>query len=250
MEVVGRGFIAGSLAAIADRHPAATVLAAGVSSTSVQAAGEFAREAALVRDTAARCRRDGRTVVFLSSASHAMYGTTDIAAGEDTAVAPTSPYGRHKRALEHTIATSGAPWLILRLSHVTGPGQRDHQLLPAIAGQVLGGSVRLYRGVHRDLVDVADVVRAIDGLLGQGMHGEVVNVASGTPHPIEVIVRGIERRLAASPRHEGVDATPTMTRVSVDKLCALLPPMASVTEPGYLDLILDRYVACYAARAS
>jgi len=246
MEIIGRGCIAGNLAAIADRHPAATVLAAGVSSTGVSAAAAFDREAALVRETVARCRRDGRVVVFLSSASHAMYGRTDIAADEDTAVNPQSPYGKHKRALECEIADSGATWLALRLSHIVGRGQRSHQLLPALCEQVRGGTVRIYQGAHRDLVDVAHVAASIDGLLSQGVHNEIVNVASGQPHPIEVIAGGIERRMAASPRHEIVAAEPVLARVSIEKLCKLLPPMRSLSAPGYLDQVLDRYVGCYA----
>jgi len=246
MEIIGRGCIAGNLTAIADRHPTATVLAAGVSSTSVRADADFAREAALVHETAARCARDGRIVVFLSSASHAMYGRRDTAVGEEAGISPESPYGRHKRALESAIAGSGATWLTLRLSHIVGRGQRAHQLLPALCEQVRGGSVTLYRGAHRDLVDVAHVVESIDGLLSLGVHGEVINVASGCPYPIEVIVDGIEQRMAASPRHEVVAAEPVLTRVSIEKLCKHLPSMRLMSEPGYLDQILDRYVACYA----
>lgn len=245
MEIVGRGFIARNLAGIADRHPHATVLAAGVSSTGVRAPEEFAREEALVRETARRCLREGRRLVFLSSASHAMYGITDTAVSEDTPVAPPSPYGERKLMLERAIAETGAHWLVLRLSHAVGRWQRPHQLLPSFVGQIREGSVTLYRDTHRDLVDVADVVRAIDGLLTEDVHGEVVNVASGAPRPVEELIRGIERRMAARPRHEVVDVAPTVTRVSIDKLCGLLPGMRSVTDPGYLDRMLDRYVPYY-----
>ncbi|MFD8867701.1 NAD-dependent epimerase/dehydratase family protein [Streptomyces sp. NPDC059590] len=245
MEIIGNGFIARNLAAVADRHPHATVIAAGVSSTSAGTPGDFAREAELVRDVARRCRREGRVLVYLSSASHAMYGSTDIAVAEDAPVDPPSPYGRQKLMLEGAVAEAGPGWLTLRLSHAIGRWQRSHQLLPSFVGQIRGGSVTLYRNAHRDVVDVSDVVRAIDGLLAQGVQDEVVNVASGVPWPVESIVRGIERRMAARPRYDVVDVAPTLTRVSVDKLCKLLPPMRSVTEPGYLDRVLDRYVAYY-----
>jgi NDP-hexose 4-ketoreductase len=245
MEIVGRGFIAGNLADVTGRHPAATVLAAGVSSTSVQEAGEFARETDLVHDVARRCHREGRLLVFLSSASHALYGTTTVPAREDSTVRPPSPYGRHKRALECAIAESGTRWLMLRVSHVVGRGQRSHQLLPSLTSQIRGGSVRVYQGVYRDLVDVRDLVGVVDGLLAQGIEGEVVNVASGHPHPAEAIVRGIEQRMAAAPRHDMVTATPSRTLVSIEKLCTLLPRMRSVTAPDYLDQILDRYVTFY-----
>jgi nucleoside-diphosphate-sugar epimerase len=245
MEIVGRGFIAGNLTAVADRHPTATVVAAGVSSTHVDTGEEFRRELDLVRETAERCARDGRAVVFLSTASSAMYGSTETPVDEDSAVRPGSPYGRHKLDLEHAVAESGARWMVLRLSHVVGRAQRPHQLLPAIVHQARTGLVRVYRGAHRDLVDVADVVRAIDGLLEQGAFGEVVNVASGVPHPVEAIVHGIERRLDLTPRHELVDTVPASTRVSIEKLLALVPSLRSMTDAAYLDGVLDRYVPSY-----
>jgi nucleoside-diphosphate-sugar epimerase len=245
VEIIGGGFLAGRLAALADRHPHVTVFAAGVSSTGVEDPAAFDREAAMVRSVARRCARQGRTVVYLSTASHALYGPTSTPVGEDAAVAPPLPYGRHKLTMEREVAGSGARWLLPRLSHVVGPGQRPHHLLPAFVRQIRQGTVRLHRGACRDLVAVDDVVRGIDGLLDIGFHGGVVHLASGRPQPVEAIARGIVRRMAATPRYEIVPAPPTATVVSVDKLCRLLPGMRSLTEPDYLDRILDRYVPFY-----
>ncbi|MEU7577809.1 NAD-dependent epimerase/dehydratase family protein [Streptomyces sp. NPDC041068] len=245
MEIIGKGFIARNLAAVEDRHPGATVLAAGVSSTWTSADEEFDREAALVAEVSRKCRAEGRLMVFLSSASHALYGTGDAPMTEDTELRPTSPYGIQRLRLENIVTDSGAPWLVLRVSHATGRWQRPHQLLPALVQQVRDGSVRLHKGAHRDLVDVADLVGAIDGLLVQGVDNEVINVASGTPLPVETVVHGIERRLGLFARHEIVDVPFSLTRVSVDKLCTLLPELRSVTDPGYLDRMLDRYVPHY-----
>ncbi|MFD7365569.1 NAD-dependent epimerase/dehydratase family protein [Nocardiopsis alba] len=245
MEIIGRGFLAGRLATIADRHPTVTVLAAGVSSTRVRSGAEFRRERELVCATAARCAREGRALVFLSTAAQAMYGHAEIPAREGDTVAPDSLYGRHKADLERVVLRSGAPWLVLRLSHVVGPGQRPHQLLPDIIRQIRSGVVRVYRGAHRDLIDVLDVVRALDGLLSQGTLEEVVNVACGVPHPAQTIVRGIERHLDLAPRHEYVDVSPTLTRVSIEKLRALVPAVHSLSDDDYLDRVLERYVPLY-----
>lgn len=245
MDIVGNGFIARNLAPIADRHPNATVLAAGVSSTSVREQAAFDRETDLVAEVAARCKRTGRVLVFLSSASHSMYGNTVTAADETTEIAPESPYGRTKLAMESVVAESGARWLSLRLSHVVGRWQRPHQILPAMVRQVREGTVTVFRGAHRDLVDVADVVAVIDGLLGQDVHGEIVNVASGLAVPVERIVRGVEERLGVRARHDVVDRPPVRTVVSIAKLRRLLPAMRSIGDSCYQDRILDRYVAYY-----
>ncbi|WP_158839667.1 NAD-dependent epimerase/dehydratase family protein [Saccharothrix deserti] len=245
MEVVGRGFLAGSIGVLGDRHPGATVLAAGVSSTYVTSAEDFARELDLVCEVARSCVRTGRVLVAFSTASHAMYGATTTPAREDSPVAPVSPYGRNKLALEQVVAESGVKWLVLRLSHVFGAGQREHQLLPSFIHQIRTGTVRLYRGVHRDVVDVADVVSVVDGLLRDGVTGEVVNVASGNPVPVERIVDGIERRMGVTADREHVDAEPMRTVVSLEKLRSLLPCVGPIGGGDYLDAVLDRYVGCY-----
>ncbi|MGM1065143.1 NAD-dependent epimerase/dehydratase family protein [Saccharothrix sp. Mg75] len=249
MRVVGRGFIAGNLAGIADRHPDACVLAAGVSSTHVTDPAELARERELAAEVARRCAREGLTLVVLSTASHAMYGSTDRPATEDDPVDPASPYGRHKLALERQVADSGVRWLALRLSHVVGAGQRPHQLLPAFVEQVRSGVVRLHRGAHRDLVDVRDVVSAVDGLLAAGVRDEVLNVASGTPYPVTGIAAGVQARMGLPARQEVVDAVPVRTVVSTARLRALLPGSAPVGGPAYLDRLLDAYVARHPGRA-
>jgi nucleoside-diphosphate-sugar epimerase len=245
MEIIGKGFIARNLAAVEDRHPNATVLAAGVSSTWTSSDAEFERETALVNEVSRKCRAEGRLMVFLSSASHALYGTGDVPMAEDAELRPTSPYGIQRLRLEDIVAGSGAPYLVLRVSHATGRWQRPHQLLPSFVQQVRDGNVRVYKGAHRDLVDVADLVRAVDGLLGQRVENEVVNVASGTPLPVEAVVHGVEKRLGLFARHEILDVPFSLTRVSVDKLCALLPELRPVADSDYLDRMLDRYVPYY-----
>lgn len=146
MEVVGRGFLAHNLSPVTERHASVTVVAAGVSTTHTTAEPEFERELDLVRETARRCHRTGRTVVVFSTASSAMYGTTEIPADEETATLSASRYGRHKRRVEEAVAESGARWLVLRPSHLMGAGQRTHQLLPSLVDQIRSGRVRVHRG--------------------------------------------------------------------------------------------------------
>ncbi|GAA4107589.1 NAD-dependent epimerase/dehydratase family protein [Streptomyces hundungensis] len=248
MEVIGRGFLAHNLAPIGERHPSVTVIAAGVSTTHTTAEPEFDRELLLVRETARRCRRTGRAVVVFSTASSAMYGTTEIPADEDTAGLSASRYGRHKRQVEEAVAESGARWLVLRPTHLMGAGQRAHQLLPSLMGQIRSGRVRVHQGAHRDLLDVIDLVEVLDGLLGADVREEIVNVASGTPCSAEDIVAGIERRLGRAALRETVEGAPQRTLVSVGKLGKLLPQSPVVERlggDGHLDRLLDRYVPCY-----
>ena len=157
MEIVGNGFVARNLAeAFGDRYPRVTALAAGVSSTSVTAPAELDREAELLYATLRRCPG---TLLFFSTASFAMYGSTTSPVAESEPVCPPSVYGRHKLALESVVRSSGVDFLVLRLSHLVGRHQRAHQILPGLTRQVRDGRISIHSGAYRDLLDVADPSR-------------------------------------------------------------------------------------------
>lgn len=250
MQIIGNGFLARTLSeAFADRFPQVTAIAAGVSSHATVAPEEFVREARLVHEVLRECRRRHRTVLFFSSASFAVYGATGaLCAEEDHLAAPPSGYGRNKLALESAVRESGLPHLILRLGHLVGRHQRAHQLLPGLTRQVREGAVRVRQGVHRDLLDVKDLVEVIGRLFGQGVRDEVLNAASGLPQPVEAIVDGIEKRLGTSAVRTHVPGATAVTRVSISRLQSHVPDF----RPGlhsaesYLDDLLDTNVPYYA----
>lgn len=249
MQIIGQGFLAQNLAeAFGDRHPRVTALAAGVSSTAVTAAIELDREAELLYRTLEVCRAKRRTLLFFSTASFAMYGSTEVPAVESGPLSPPSVYGRHKLALESCVRSSGVDHLILRPSHLVGRHQRVHQILPAMVQQVRSGTVTVYQGACRDLLDVRDLVAAIDALLGNGVRGQVVNVVSGLPQPVDRIVDGVERRCGITADRVYVPCTFTRTVVSDQRLRQLAPQLAHRRPgPDYLDHLLDRYLQCYDA---
>lgn len=248
MEVVGKGFLARHLNTIAHRHPHAVVLAAGVSRVGVADREDFAREARLVLDTARRCRETGRTLVFLSTASAGMYGAPDCSGREDCPH-PTSPYGHHKLAMEHLVRNSGCSWLILRLSHLVGPDQAGHQLIPAMVRQVENGTVRIFTRTRRDLLDVRDFVRAVDCLLASGLANDMINLASGTAVPVDDIVSHIAALLGRRPDREYVDLSHDH-HVCVRKLHSLLPGGRSSLEDEDYKTVLNRYVPHYATQVA
>ncbi|MCX4238803.1 NAD-dependent epimerase/dehydratase family protein [Streptomyces ortus] len=241
--VVGRGFLAHSLAPVAERHPDTVILAAGVSLASTTAPELFAREAALLDDTIEACRAEGRRLLFFSTSSTGMYGGLAGPGREDDQVVPGTPYARHKLALEQRLRTSGADHLILRLSHVVGPRQPSHQLLPTLVRQLREGLVQIHLRATRDLIGVADVVTVVDRLLALDLRGTVVNVASGAAVPVADIVDHLERVLGLDCRREFRDTGSGCT-VSVERLRALVPEVAGLGfGPGYHRGVLDAYAA-------
>ncbi|HET9138280.1 NAD-dependent epimerase/dehydratase family protein [Actinophytocola sp.] len=242
MEILGDGFLGRSLRPLAGSHPGVLLLARGVSTTREVPRSAYDREAAMVRDLVRHCRRGNLLLVFLSTASAALYGAPGCPGREDAEVVPSSPYGRHKLALEGVVRESGVRHLILRLSHVVGPHQPSHQLLPSLARSVVIGTVEIHRGAYRDLIGVPAVRTIVDALLTAGVSQEVVNVASGVLVTIEQIVDHVELRLGVTARREFVDA-PARHPVSVEKLRRLIPDVADLGfQPGYYRTVIDHYL--------
>ncbi|MFE6049455.1 NAD-dependent epimerase/dehydratase family protein [Kitasatospora sp. NPDC056446] len=242
MEIIGRGFIAQHVAAIADRHPGVRLLAAGVSRTTTAGEADFRRERELLERAIEAGRRDGRQVVFLSTASSGVYAAEGCAGREEEAV-PATRYARHKLSLERLLTGSGVDHLVLRLSHLVGAHQQPWQLVPSLVAQLRTGRVRLWREARRDLLDVRHMVWITDALLTAGVRGEVVNVASGHPVPVEEIVAHLAHRLGLSAEPEWVDrADPGV--ISVAKLHRLAPGVRGLGfGPDYFRGVLDARLA-------
>ncbi|MFJ9946685.1 NAD-dependent epimerase/dehydratase family protein [Kitasatospora sp. NPDC091207] len=227
MDIVGNGFLARNLRPLTDRHHDVVALAAGVSWASGTSEADFARETALLRDTAEKCAADGRKLLFFSTAATGMYGLAEGPGREDDPVTPCTPYGAHKLALEELLRDSGADHLILRLGHLVGPDQPDHQLLPTLVRQLREGAVRVHRAAARDLIDVRDVVAVIDRLLALDLRAETVNVASGSAMPVTDIVDRLRSGLGLEAVYQFQDAGGQHV-ISVEKLRALVPYVDSL----------------------
>ncbi|MBN0048573.1 SDR family oxidoreductase [Streptomyces actuosus] len=246
MQIIGDGFLARNLAeAFGDRFPGVTALACGVSSTATAAPAEYDREAQVLYDALDACARQGRRLLFFSTASFSMYGFTGQEAAESDPVRPPNTYGRHKLALESVVRSSGTDHLILRLSHGVGCHQRPHQFLPTLVRQVVAGEVTIHQGAHRDLLDVRDLLHTVGRLLADEVSGEVLNVASGIPQPVESIVAAIERRLGAAARRTVLPGSSAVTRASLRRLRGFVPDFRTTPDGDYLDTLLDAYLPYY-----
>jgi nucleoside-diphosphate-sugar epimerase len=241
MEIIGNGFLAHHLRPLAGAHREATVLVAGVSGVTKVVDEECQREASLLYDVLHRCRKDSRTLIVFSTAS--VYGQQGHPAAEDGPVYPASAYSRHKLALEAIVQRSRVRHLILRLSSIAGPGEREHHLLPSLHHQVRSGAAEIRRGARRDLIDVGDVITIVDELLGRGIAQEVVNVASGFSVPVEAIIDHLEARLGVVVERRYVGESEAIA-VSIEKLRHLMPAISRLGfGPDYYKTVVDRYLA-------
>lgn len=240
MEIIGSGFIARHLQPLRGAHSDAIVLAAGVPRQKLPES-EHERETTLVNEMIQRCRRQGRTLVFFSTAS--MYGGPGCRGREDDPVVPSTRYGQHKFNLETLIRDSGVNHLILRLGYVLGPHSPDFRLIPALIKQILSGRVRVYRGARRDVLYVTDFVTIIDILLDTEITNQIVNVASGDCVDIVQIIEHIERRLGVTAEQQIVGDSSVSHCPSIEKLRTLLPEVAEMGfEQGYYRYAIGRYL--------
>jgi len=114
-----------------------------------------------------------------------------------TEASPTDPvtaYAITKLAAEKLVqasgAAAGAPYSILRLSHVYGAGDRPIKLIPKTVKRVAGGhppEVFGDGGDLRDLVHVRDVARAVSAALRTRATG-VFNIATGQSSSVREVV--------------------------------------------------------------
>lgn len=243
MEIIGRGFIASSLRRLAADRPDVVAFATGASGGTSTSGPLFAAEAARLYEALVAATERGQRLLYFSTASAGLYGPVDGLAREDGPVAPQSPYGRHKLALEQVVRASGADYLVLRLTYPVGPGQRGHQLIPTLVRQVRSGVAVIHRGSYRDVLDAADMAAIVAGLLDAEVSRQTINVGSGVPVAVESLVEHLEWRLGVVVERELIDRVDSGA-VSVAKLRRLVPAVDRLGfSADYYRRVLDRYLA-------
>jgi UDP-glucose 4-epimerase len=129
-------------------------------------------------------RADVDRLLYASTSS--VYGKPEyLPIDEDHPTNPREPYGASKLAGDRLVYsyhhTYDLPIVVGRVFNTFGPGQPDHNVVPAIVSQALeGGGIELGNlSPSRDFLYIADTARALRALATEGDPGEVYNVGSG-----------------------------------------------------------------------
>jgi len=135
---------------------------------------------------------------FVQIGSSDEYGDALSPQKEDIRERPISPYSMGKVAagqlLQMLHRTEGFPSVMLRLFLVYGPGQNHQRFLPQIISGCLNGEsfATSYGQQVRDFCYIDDIVRGIFlALENKEVHGEVINLASGTPFKIRSVIEEV-----------------------------------------------------------
>ena len=193
-------------AAIAEGRPAEIYHLAGAANqgNSWDRTDESLRANALgthnLLDALRRERVDARVLVIGSAA---VYRPQEEPFDEESAVAPTSPYGVSKLAQEMTALQSftlhGQRVMVSRSFNHIGPRQSADYVASSFARQIAmieAGQAEPVIMVgnleaRRDLADVRDTVRAYRALMHRGEPGRAYNVCSGEAHAIRELLDGL-----------------------------------------------------------
>jgi UDP-glucose 4-epimerase len=156
----------------------------------------------------------GRSLVHVGTAME--YGRITGDLKEDSPEIPETLYGRTKLAGTRVVArmglASGSNGITARLFAIYGPGEPLDRLLPSLiylASHPV--ELPLTAGMHeRDFVYVEDAAEALIRLgISQGIHGEIVNVATGKLTSIRLFAETAADMLGVPREYLAFGALPT-----------------------------------------
>lgn len=148
-------------------------------------------------------RATGASTRLLVISSVEVYGAVPLEQqpiDESYPLRPSTPYGASKAAAEiaalQAAAAGGLEVIVARSFNHAGPGQDERFVFPGMALQLArmqhNDFERVLRvgnlQVHRDYLDVRDVVRAYLTLMQAGESGGIYNVCSGQSRSLETLV--------------------------------------------------------------
>jgi nucleoside-diphosphate-sugar epimerase len=142
--IVGKGLLARAFEPHFGETPGVIVFASGVSNSLETRPGEFAREAALLRQWLGS---DARRFIYFSSCG--------VTADESE----LTPYMRHKQSME-SLVLAAPHGLVLRLPQVVGSAENHHTLTNFLRDHIVSGEhFTVWAHAERNLIDIDDIVK-------------------------------------------------------------------------------------------
>lgn len=222
--VVGNGLIARGFAGYRE-EPGVVIFASGVSNSRETNPAHFARERALLQQSAP----DAGTFVYFSTCSV-----------EDPG--PQSPYVRHKLAMEALVDGLSAG-IVIRLPQVVGAGGNPNTLINFLFQHIREGRrFPLQRAACRNLIDVEDVFAIVDALLRKGLRQGRLNIASPYNPLVEELVGELEEIVGRKAVYDWVDGG-VCREVDLSEIEALWPAYRDRFPVSYVRDLLRRYLS-------
>jgi nucleoside-diphosphate-sugar epimerase len=134
--------------------------------------------------------------VLLASSSN-VYGSQDGKLNEQSVLLPKGHYAASKLAMEFMAKNyfEALPIVVTRPFNYTGVGQRESFVVAKIVAHFRRRAAKMQLGnidVHRDFLDVRDLVGAYVALLSSDLRSTFVNVCSGKSISLREIISELE----------------------------------------------------------
>ncbi|MFO1305827.1 MAG: NAD-dependent epimerase/dehydratase family protein [Burkholderiales bacterium] len=226
--IVGSGMLARAFEPLAGRTDV-LVHAAGVSNSRCTDAGAFERERRAVERSLELGKRADRLLYF---------STCSV----DDPVDGTTPYARHKLAMEALVARHPGH-VIVRLPQVVGDTPNPHTLINYLRDRIVSGErFAVWGGARRNLIDCDDVRAIVLALLDSGASGIVANVANPEDYAVRDIVEALERATGRRASYDVVDRGGGHA-IDISLIRPLIASSGVAFGPGYLDRVIGKYYA-------
>lgn len=222
--LIARAFIQGGANELADT----CFYAAGVSNSGCKDEREYLRERERLDAAMAACPPGHRFVYF---------STCSI---EDPAMRE-SEYVQHKIRMENLVRWR-TRHLILRLPQVAGRTSNPHTLLNYLHARIAHSEhFQVWSGAMRNIIDAEDVVRiATDLIVTENASAATINIANPRSNMMADIVKAMERVLGIRAVCDIVDKD-SGAPIDTGRIAAAIERCGIVFGDSYLDDILEKY---------
>ena len=142
------------------------------------------------------CRKYNTKMIFISSY---MYGNAKkIPTSEKNKIVANNPLAKTKKKAEELCQTYakryGIKTIILRPSNVYGPNQKSCWLIPEIIKKIKKKTISVNNlDIKRDMIFVADLVRAIVKCIFLDKKFNIINIGSGNSYSIASIFKTLQK---------------------------------------------------------
>jgi nucleoside-diphosphate-sugar epimerase len=225
--VIGRGLIARTFEKY-ENNDEFLIFASGVSHSKSCTPDDFKRERGLLLSGLRGL--GSKKVVYFSTTS--LYDP-DM---RDT------PYIRHKLNMEDLLRQHASAWHVFRLSNLAGASPNPSTVLNFFNSSIrLGHPFELWNHSERNIIDVADVFRIADHILGNGLFlNRIVNVANEKNYSVQYIVQCIEsfshKKAIFTEREKGATFG-----IDISDILPVCRALQIGFGPDYLPLLLEKY---------
>ena len=204
------------------------IFASGVSNSKNRIAATYDREIQLLKRTIEA--QKGKIIVYFSTCS--LYDPEE----------ERSPYVAHKKRVEDIIQSNCKRFHIFRVSNLVGSSGNPNTVLNFFVYHIRNQiNFDLWTNASRNLLDIDDMYKIVDGILQRGSHAnDVINIANPSSYKVTEIVAAIEERWKVQANYIPIPKGSTFN-IDISAISEIIKELEIPFTPNYLRNLLEKY---------